>query len=36
LVNAMTYDLGSKHIGKLFLYKNFMFNYVFRVEHGNS
>ena len=31
----MTLDLGSKYLGKLFLYKNFMFNYVFGVEYRN-
>jgi hypothetical protein len=35
LVNAVTLDLGSKYLGKLFLCKNFMFNYVFVVEHRN-
>jgi hypothetical protein len=36
LVNEVTLDLGSKHLGKLFLGKSFMFNYVFEVKHRNS
>jgi hypothetical protein len=36
LVNEVTLDSGSKHLGKLFLCKSFMFNYVFEVKHRNS